>query len=113
MRGAPAEVSARERGERGAPAEVAARDREGRETPESEGRHEEDEKFFGPMGREGKKFWGNKRAERDDWLGGNSEGRRTCEDEGRMTYEDKLGIQRFGMVVERPWEGRTQREKSR
>ena len=42
-----------ERDERGAPAEVAARDREGRETPKSEKRREEDEKFVGPMGREG------------------------------------------------------------
>ena len=46
MRGAPAEVAARERDERGAPAEVAAGDREGRETPKSEGRREEDEKKF-------------------------------------------------------------------
>ena len=60
MRGAPAEVSARERDERGAPAEVAARDREGRETPKSEKGREEDEKFFGPMGREVKNFWGKK-----------------------------------------------------
>ena len=58
MRGAPAEVSARERDERGAPAEVAARDREGRETPKSEGRREEDEKSFRPIGREGKIFVG-------------------------------------------------------
>ena len=43
---------------RGAPAEVAAREREGRETPKSEKGREEDEKVFGPMGREGKKFWG-------------------------------------------------------
>ena len=43
MRGAPAEVSAREREERGAPAEAAARDREGRDMPKSEGRREEDE----------------------------------------------------------------------
>jgi hypothetical protein len=53
--------------EGGAPAEVAARDREGREslvvsslvlreTPQSKGRREEDEKFFEPMGREGKMF---------------------------------------------------------
>ncbi len=54
--------------EGGAPAEAAARDREGREsllvsslalrgeTPTSEGGREEDEKFFEPMGREGKKF---------------------------------------------------------
>ena len=44
----------------GAPAEVAAGEREGRETPKSENGREEDEKFFGPMGREGKKFWGRK-----------------------------------------------------
>ena len=44
----------------GAPAEVAAREREGRETPKSEKGREEDEKFFGPMGREGKKNWGKK-----------------------------------------------------
>ena len=68
MRGAPAEVSVRERDERGAPAEVAARDREGREsllvsslvlrgeTPTSEGGRGEGEKYFEPMGREGKKF---------------------------------------------------------
>ena len=56
---------------RGAPAEVAAREREGRETPKSEKGREEDEKFFGPMGREGKKFWGKSWSERDDWLGGN------------------------------------------
>ena len=62
MRGAPAEVAARERDERGAPAEVAARDREGRETPKSEKRREEDDKCFGPMGREGKNYWGNKRV---------------------------------------------------
>ena len=31
--------------------------REGRDTPKSEGRREEDEKGFGPMGREEKKFW--------------------------------------------------------
>ena len=60
MRGAPAEVAARDRKERGAPAEVAARDTEGRGTPKSEKGREEDEKFFGPMGREGKKFWGKK-----------------------------------------------------
>ena len=53
MRGAPAEVSAREREERGAPAEAAARDKEGRGTPKSEKGREEDEKNFGPMGREG------------------------------------------------------------
>ncbi len=38
--------------------EVAAREREGRDTPKSEGRREEDEKKFGPMGREGKKVFG-------------------------------------------------------
>ena len=55
----------------GAPAEAAARDREGREgllvssrvlrgeTMTSEGGQEEDEKFFEPMGREGKCFWKN------------------------------------------------------
>ena len=43
---------------RGAPAEVAARDREGRETPRSEKRREEDDNFLGPMGREEKVFWG-------------------------------------------------------
>ena len=58
MRGAPAEVAARERDERGAPAEVAARDREGRETPKSEKGREEDETSFGPIGREGNFFWG-------------------------------------------------------
>ena len=58
MRGAPAEVSARERDERGAPAEVAAGDKEGRETPKSEKGREEDDIFFGPMGREEKVFWG-------------------------------------------------------
>ena len=57
----------REKEKGGAPAEVAARDREGREslvvsslvlgeTPKSEGRREEDEKLFEPMGREGKMF---------------------------------------------------------
>ncbi len=51
-------MAAREREERGAPAEVAARDREGRDTPKSEGRREEDEKNFGPMGRGGKKVFG-------------------------------------------------------
>ena len=60
MRGAPAEVSAREREERGAPAEVAAREREGRETSKSEKGREEDEKFLGPMGREGKNILGKK-----------------------------------------------------
>ena len=45
---------------RGAPAEVAARDREERETPKSEKGREEDEKFLGPMGREGKKKLGKK-----------------------------------------------------
>ena len=44
----------------GAPAEVAAREREGRETPKSEKGREEDEKFFGPMGREGNKNLGEK-----------------------------------------------------
>ena len=53
-------MSARERDERGAPAEVAARGREGRETPKSEKGREEDEKFFGPMGREGKENLGKK-----------------------------------------------------
>ena len=57
MRGAPADGAARERDEGGAPAEVAARDRDGRGTPKSEKKREEDEKFFGPIGREGKKFW--------------------------------------------------------
>ena len=60
MRGAPAEVSARERDEREAPAEVEARDREGRETPKSEKGREEDAKLFGPMGREGKTILGQK-----------------------------------------------------
>ena len=46
----------------GAPAEVAAGEREGRETPKSENGREEDEKIFGPMGREGKKFWGKRRV---------------------------------------------------
>ena len=46
-------MSAREREERGAPAEAAARDKEGRGTPKSEKGREEDEKNFGPMGREG------------------------------------------------------------
>ena len=44
MRGAPADVAAREREERGAPAEVTAGDKEGRDTPKSEkekGREEE------------------------------------------------------------------------
>ena len=45
---------------RGAPAEAAARDREGRDTPKSEGRREEDETSFGPMGREEENFWGKK-----------------------------------------------------
>ena len=71
MRGAPAEAAAREKDERGAPAEVAAGDKEGRETPKSEKGREEDEKLFGPMGREGKKIWGKNWSERDDWLGGN------------------------------------------
>ena len=34
------------------------------------------------------------------------------EDEGRMTCEEKVG-RRVGRGVEGPWEGRTQREKSR
>ncbi len=38
--------------------QAAARDREGRDTPKSEGRREEDETRFGPMGREEKRFWG-------------------------------------------------------
>jgi hypothetical protein len=83
----------------GAPAEVAARDREGRGTPRSEKSSEEDDKFFGPIGREGKFFLEKRRVERDDWLGGNSEGRMTCEDEGKSWR-----------VVEGPWEGRTQRD---
>ena len=58
MRGAPAEAAAREREEGGAPAEVAAGDKEGRETPKSEKGREEDDNFFGPMGREEKVFWG-------------------------------------------------------
>ncbi len=57
MKGA---VETREREEMRALAEVAARDREGRNRPKSEGRREEDEKCFGPMGREGKKVLGNK-----------------------------------------------------
>ena len=44
----------------GAPAEVAAGEREGRETPKSEKGREEDEKCFGPMGREGKYILGKK-----------------------------------------------------
>ncbi len=60
MRRAPAEVAARERDERRASAELAARDREGRDTPKSEGRRAEDERCFGPMGREVKKVLGNK-----------------------------------------------------
>ncbi len=58
MRGAPAEVAARERDDRGAPAKVAARDSEGRDTPKSDERREDDEKCFGPIGREGKKVLG-------------------------------------------------------
>ena len=69
MRGAPADGAARERKEGGAPAEVAARDREGRGTPKSEKGREEDDKFFRPMGRWGKFFWGKKLGERDDWRG--------------------------------------------
>ena len=42
----------------GAPAEVAAGDKEGRETPKSEKGGEEEDNFFGPMGREEKVFWG-------------------------------------------------------
>jgi hypothetical protein len=81
---------------------VAAGDKEGRETPKSEKGREEDDNFLGPMGREGKKFWGNKRVERGDWRGGKSEGRRTLEDEERMTWEDKVGIW-FGKGGEGPW----------
>ncbi len=66
-------MEARERDERGTPAEAEARGREGRDTPKSEGRREEDEIVLGPMGREGKIFWGKKLGERCDWLGG-SEG---------------------------------------
>ena len=51
-------MAARERYERVAPAEVAAGDREGRDTPKSEGTRKEDEKFVGPMGREGKQCLG-------------------------------------------------------
>jgi hypothetical protein len=69
--GHPLKVATREREERGAPTEVAARDREGRDTPKSEGRREEDEKIFGPMGREGKRFLEKVLVERSDWLGGN------------------------------------------
>ena len=36
----------------------------------------------------------------------------TLEEEERMTWEDKVGI-RFGKTGEGPWEGRTQRGKSR
>ena len=53
-------MAARGREERGAPAEVAARDREGRGTPKSDKRRVEDETFFGPMGRWGKKVLGKK-----------------------------------------------------
>ena len=42
----------------GAPAEVAAGDKEGRETPKSEKGGEEEDNFFGPMGREEKVFGG-------------------------------------------------------
>ena len=49
-----------------------------------------------------KKFWGDKRGERGDWLGENSKGRMTLEDEGRMTWEEKLGIL-FGKGGEGPW----------
>ncbi len=51
-------MAARDREERGTPAEVAAREREGRDTPKSERRRKEDEKKVGPMGREGKRFFG-------------------------------------------------------
>ena len=44
----------------GTPAEAAAREREGRETPKSEKGREEDEKCFGPMGREGKNCLGKR-----------------------------------------------------
>ena len=56
MRGAPADVAAREREERGAPTEVTAGDKEGRDTPKSEKEREEDEEKFGPIGREGKNW---------------------------------------------------------
>ena len=39
---------------------MSARDREGSETPKSEKGREEDEKFFGPMGREGEKNLGKR-----------------------------------------------------
>ena len=39
---------------------------------------DEDEEVGGPMGMEEKIVGENKRVERDDWLGGNSEGRMTC-----------------------------------
>ena len=39
---------------------------------------DEDEEVCGPMGMEEKIVGENKRVERDDWLGGNSEGRMTC-----------------------------------
>jgi hypothetical protein len=66
--------------EGGAPAEVAAMDGEGREslvvsslvlreTPNSEGRREEDENFFEPMGREGK-MWLEKLVILDGGLAG-------------------------------------------
>ncbi len=58
-------------GRREAPAEAAAREREGRDTPKSEGRREEDETRFGPMGREGKIFGEKMRDKRGDGLGGN------------------------------------------
>ena len=63
MRGAPAEVAARER--RGTPAEAAASDREGRATPKREGSDgEEDERIARrdwPMRGEGKNCLGKRR----------------------------------------------------
>ncbi len=59
MRGAPAVPTERppQREDiRGEPAEVTAGDKEGRDTPKSERGREEDEKRFGPMGREGKNW---------------------------------------------------------
>ena len=47
-------------------------------------------------------FGGKNWSERDDWLGGNLEGRMTCEDAGK-TWRG----------LEGPWEGRTQRVESR
>ncbi len=49
---------------------MEAGDSEGRDTPKSEGRREEDENCFGPIGREGKKVLGKMLVEKDDWLGG-------------------------------------------